>query len=95
MVLLSSLDKTIMVVTSTYVMQEGMPVLYVSNDDDGENGSIWQFHCDNGDYHMEKMLLVRLDTLLDIDPKLSEIRLEIGEEARREDVDSPWIFTKQ
>lgn len=92
---LNNLDRNIMVVTSTYVMQEGMPILYVSNDDDGEGGLVWQFHCDNGDYRMEKMLLVRLETVLNIDPGLFKICLDVGEEARREDVDSEWIISKQ
>lgn len=95
MTLLSTLDRNVMVVTSTYVVQEKMPVLYISNDDDEEGGSVWQFHCDNGDFSMEKMLLVRLNTILDIDPGLTKIGLAVGEEAKRENIHSKWIINKQ
>ncbi len=92
---LSNLDKDIMVVTSTYVMNEGMPILYMSHDDDEEGGSIWQFHCDNGDYDMEKMLLVKLGSILKLDTKLFKIELEIGQEARRTSDLSDWIISEQ
>ena len=91
---LDNLDKDIMVVTSTYVVNENMPILYISNDDDEEGGSTWQFHCDNGDYDMGKMLLVKLDTILKIDNGLSNFQLNIGEEARRVSAMSDWIKNK-
>ena len=92
---IKDLDKATMVLTSTYIMNNGLPILYISNDYDDEDDSIWQFHCDNGDYDMQKMLLVRLDTILNFDQTLSEISLEIGEEARRKDIKSKWTITKQ
>ncbi len=62
-----------MVVTSTYVIDEKMPILVVTHEDDEEGGSLWQFHCGNDDYDMSKMLLVRFDTILALDPSLKDI----------------------
>lgn len=92
---LNNLDKDVMVLTSTYIMNKGMPVLYMSHDDDEEGGSIWQFHCDNGDYDMGKMLLVKLGSILKLDTNLSKIELEIGQEARRTSVLSDWVISEQ
>lgn len=84
-----------MVVTSSYVIEDKQPILYVSNDNDEEGGSTWQFHCDNGDFDMKKMLLVRLSTILEIDKGLSDLILNIGEEARRESNSSKWVVKQQ
>ena len=48
------------VVTSDYVTQQGMPVLYVCREVDCDE-EIWQFHCGNGDCSMQHMQLVRLE----------------------------------
>jgi hypothetical protein len=90
MALLKELNRNTMVVTSTYIVNDGMHILYVSNDDDEEGGSIWQFHCGNGDYSMERMLLVKLDTLLNLDSELINLELEIGQEATRENKTAFW-----
>jgi len=83
-----------MVVTSSYVTKERLPILEVSHEDDEEGGSLWQFHCGNGDYSMEKMQLVRLDTVLALDPSVIEVSdLPLGFSARRSDQYSPWIRT--
>lgn len=95
MVSIKDLDKNTMVVTSTYVMYENLPILYVSNDYDEEGSSVWQFHCDNGDYNMGIMLLVSLGNILKMDNSLSTLKLEIGEEARRKSNKSDWIISKQ
>jgi hypothetical protein len=79
-----------MVVTSTYIVNDGMPILYVSNEDDEEEGVIWQFHCGNGDYNMERMLLVKLETILNLDSELINLDLKIGQEAFRENKKAFW-----
>lgn len=80
-----------MVVTSIFVTVEGMPILEVSHEDD-EAGGLWQFHCGNYDYSMDKMQLVRLDTILKIDPTVDQVAdLEIGKTAHRKTIESPWI----
>ena len=89
---LKDLDKKIMVVTSTYVINDNMPVLNVSNEDDEEGGSILQFHCGNGDYDMKKMLLVKLGTILNIDSTLANLNLSIGQEAHRRSGNDEWII---
>lgn len=78
------------VVTSTYVMQDKLPILYVSHqDDDGK--SLWQFHCGNKDYSMEKMMLVGLGTVLATDSSLMELAdLKKGYCAIRNSPNDPW-----
>ena len=61
------------VVTSSYVTEQRLPILEVSRKDDEEGGSPWPFHCGDGDYSMERMQLVRLDTILAIDPTVLEV----------------------
>jgi len=78
------------VVTSTYVMQDKLPILYVSHeDDDGE--SLWQFHCGNNDFSMGKMMLVGLGAVLATDSSLMELAdLKKGFGATRKSLDTPW-----
>lgn len=81
-----------MVVTSTYVTEDMLPILYVSHEDD-EGGSLWQFHCGNNDYSPEKVQLVRLDTILAFDPDLTALAgLRKGYCAKRVSPDDPWII---
>ena len=82
-----------MVVTSSYVTKEGCPILEISHDDDEEGGSLWQFHCGNGDYSMERMQLVRLDTILDLDRSVLSVGgLKMGQTARRATTSSSWTI---
>ena len=80
------------VVTTTYVTRDGQPILQVTREQDEEDGSdIWQFHCGNGDYDPGVLQLVRLDTVLKIDPGLRELaQLPVGSEATRTSVGAPW-----
>lgn len=80
-----------MVVTSTYVTEMRLPILEVSHEDDEEGGSLWQFHCGNGDYSMERMQLVRLETVLAIDPSVVDVAdLPVGATAKRRAKGLPW-----
>ena len=82
-----------MVVTSLDVTKNGLPVLEVSHEHDEEGGSLWQFHSGNGEYAMNRIQLVRLSTILEIDPSLSEVSdLPMGCTARRRSLGEPWIF---
>lgn len=84
-----TLDTT--VATSDYVTKKGMPVLYVCREEDEEEGEVWQFHCGNGDYSMDHMQLVRLDTVLRLDDTLPTIaKLPMGHCATRESVHAEW-----
>lgn len=79
-----------MVVTSDYVTNGRLPVLYVCRERD-EVDETWQFHCGNGDYSMEHMQLVRLDTILRFDDKLLSLgQLPVGYCATRESIDAQW-----
>ncbi|MDB5386013.1 MAG: hypothetical protein JWM11_1659 [Planctomycetaceae bacterium] len=84
-----------MVVTSCYATSGELPIVEVSHQDNEDGGSLWQFHCDNGDYSMTKMQLVRLETILEIDPTVLEIAdLEMGATARRIALGLPWTIEK-
>jgi len=85
-----------MVVTSSYVTQSGYPILEVSHEDDEEGGSLWQFHCGNGDYSKDKMELVRLDTILSIDSTVIEIAsMPLGQCAHRPTLNANWSFGEE
>ena len=79
------------VVTTTYVTQQRMPVLYVTHEHDADEGTIWQFHAGNGDYSAEVLQLVRLDEILAIDPGLRVLSgLPMGHSASRANRNEPW-----
>jgi hypothetical protein len=85
-----------MVVTSTYVTRDRMPILYVTHESDEEGGSLWQFHCGNGDYDTAKMQLVRLDTILSIDPTIESVSdLPVGCSAQRPSRDDKWTLKRE
>jgi len=80
-----------MVVTSKYVTENRLPILEVSHEDDEEGATIWQFHCGNGDFSMQQMQLVRLDTILAIDPSVLDLaNLGLGFLAKRSEKGAPW-----
>jgi len=82
-----------MVITSSYVTEDFHPILEVSHEDNEEGGSLWQFHSGNRDYSMERMRLVRLDTVLALDPTIIEIAdLPMGKTARRSAHGVPWTI---
>ena len=84
-----------MVITSTYITNDGLPILQVNHDYDDEDGHDWQFHCGNGDLSMSKMQLVRLGTILKIEPQLVEISdLPIGCIAIRISAEHPWVYER-
>jgi hypothetical protein len=84
------------VVTSIYVTKDGMPIIEVTHQDDEEGGHLWQFHAGNGDYSADKLQLVRLSTILRIDPSLKDIsHLKLGMTARREAVGEEWRIVDQ
>jgi hypothetical protein len=63
-----------MVVTSSYVTDDKMPIVIVTHEIDEEDQShLWQFHCGNGDYAMSKMQLVRFDTIVSIEPTVKDL----------------------
>lgn len=81
------------VVTSIEVTRDGFPILEVSHEADEEGGSLWQFHSGNGDYSLGRMQLVRLSTILSIDPSVEEVSgLKMGQTARRHTINEPWNF---
>lgn len=81
-----------MVVTTTYVTQDALPILQVIREQDEEDGSdVWQFHCGNGDYDPGVLQLVRLDTILKLAPELRELaQLPVGAIATRAAAGAPW-----
>ncbi len=83
------------VVTSTYVVNDKMPILYVSHEYDDEDGPIWQFHCGNDVYGMDKMLLVSLEGILGVDKSIREVAdLPMNFVARRQHVGDAWVYSE-
>jgi hypothetical protein len=81
------------VITSKYVTRDRSPILQVTHDFNEEAGDDWQFHSGNGDYTMENMQLVRLSTILAIDPQIAEVAdLPVDYVAFRESAGKPWSF---
>jgi len=83
------------VITSIFVVNEKMPVLYVSHEPDEEDGASWQFHCGNNIFDTDKMMLVTLDNMLKLDGSLKNVA-DLPENycARRTTVDEPWTYHK-
>lgn len=80
------------VVTTTHVMQHGLPVRYVSHELDEDGASLWQFHCDNGDFRPEVLMLVRLGEVLAVAPELAALSsLPVGHCARRAPGTIEWV----
>lgn len=70
-----------------------MPILQVDHNYDPEEGVDWQFHCGNDDYAMEKMRLVRLSTILQIDPDIINVSdLPSGYVAVRKSSADKWEY---
>jgi hypothetical protein len=84
------------VVTSTFVTERRMPILYVTHEHDEREGIIWQFHCGNNDYDPSVLLLVRLDEILALDASLAQVaQVPVGFCARRSTVDDAWRFERE
>ena len=64
------------------------------DDEDGED--ICQFHCGNGDYAESQIQLVKLSTIIGLDPMIHEIAdLPVGYCAKRESVSKQWIYEQE
>lgn len=80
------------VFTTTYVLKENKPILYVSHDEDGA----WQFHTTNDGVDTTTAMLVTLQNVLDHDATVNEVSdLPLGHYASRESVGEAWIYSKQ
>jgi hypothetical protein len=85
-----------MVVTTSHVTHGKMPIEYVTHETDEEDGVLWQFHCGNGDFRPEVLQLVRLDSIVAIDPGVLAVAdLPLGFGARRSGKDSAWIYAPE
>jgi len=83
------IDMNNVVLTSTYVTNDKMPILYVSHEVDEDGRPSWQFHCGNDDYDMDKMVLVSFSNILALDSGISKLEdLPVGYAARRDVVNS-------
>jgi len=90
------ISENTVVVTSTYIVKEKMPILYVAHEFDEAEGVIWQFHSGNNDFQTDKILLVSLKNILNIDAAISEVsRLPIGFIARRKFIGDEWVFYQE
>ena len=72
-----------------------MPILYVTHEQDDEEGIIWQFHCGNEDYSTGVIQLVRLDEIIAIDPGVRKLAaLPLGSCARRASKADEWTIKR-
>jgi hypothetical protein len=79
------------VVTTTQVTRLGAPILFVSHELDEDGGSLWQFHCGTVDFDMRDAQLVRLDTIVKIDPSIADLSdLPVGYCAKRISISEFW-----
>jgi len=86
----------VVVVTSTYVVNDRLPILYVSHEFDEVERVIWQFHAGNNDYDMNKMLLVSLNSILEMDASINELSsLPLNSVARRKSIGDSWTFSEE
>lgn len=81
------------VVTTSFVTEGRMPILYVTHETDDESGVLWQLHCGNDDYSEAVLRLVRMDEMLKIDGSIAELAgLPLGFCARRRTAGEPWVI---
>jgi hypothetical protein len=80
--------KNVAVFTTTQVVHDGRPVLYVSHDlDDGA----WQFHTGADHVSVKDAMVVALSKMVEIDPSLIELHdLPLGWSAVRSEESAAW-----
>jgi hypothetical protein len=75
------------VFTTRFVLEEGLPILLVSHDPDGE----WEFLCTTTD-NPKDAREVSLAFIVDVDGRLAEVAdLPVGWRAFRDSPESPWL----
>lgn len=80
--------KNVAVFTTTHVVKDKQPILYVFHDSD--DGS-WQFHY-AGNKTAKDSMIVSLEEVFELDPSISELAdMPSGQMAYREKKGSPWI----
>ena len=85
-------ESKVAVFTTTHVMKDGLPILYVSHDSD-DGG--WQFHYGRPVSTKEAMI-VALEEVLEIDATIASLsNLPLGYCARRKDRRSAWRISKK
>lgn len=78
-------------VTLSDITAGRLPILFASHERDDEGEIIWQFHNNPGHFDFRHAQLVRLETVLDLDPTIAELGdLPIGWTASRNSVDDAW-----
>ncbi len=85
-------DKSTVAVTSQEIVRRESTILYVSHERDEDDEIVWQFHHDPNNFDFDAAKLVRLDTMLSVDPSISALGdLPIGWQATRRSVHENWI----
>jgi hypothetical protein len=85
-------DPSILAVTTIQVTDGKHLILYASRELDEEGEVTWQFLCLTVAFDMADAQLVRLDTVLQMDPTLGELAdLPIGSSATRERAGALWV----
>ncbi len=82
--------KNLGVITTSRVLEEGLPILLVAHEDDGD----WQFLCGTTN-DLDHAQFVGLESLLELDPTLAQLHdLPRGWSAQRDDPSDDWERTK-
>lgn len=75
------------VFTTRQVVNQGMPILYVSHDEDD---GAWQFHH-GGNVNIEDAMIVSLEMMISLDNTLNELfDLPLGWIATRKSINDYW-----
>lgn len=81
------------VLTTSEITEMGRPILVVYHDNDN-SGIEWQFHSDDS-FLQEKIRLVSLKNILDIDKTINELnKLPAGYGASRKFAGDKWKYFK-
>jgi hypothetical protein len=85
-------DPGVLAVTTKQVTGGTHPILYASRELDEDGEVTWQFLCLTVAFDMVDAQLVRLDTLLRLDPTLGELAdLPVGSSATRDRAGASWV----
>ena len=84
------------VVTTRQVTERQLPILYVSHEQDEDGLPTWHFLCLTVPFAMEDAQLVRLDTIVELDPSITTLaELPLGYCALRTAPGAEWRWEQE
>ncbi len=83
------------VITSTYVINDGLPVLLVTHDLDVAGADDWQFNAGDGDFDRAARMVVSLAQALGLDATLADVAgSPPGHAATRSRRQAAWVVKR-